>query len=326
MPVRKRGDVWWVSFSFRGQRIRKSAGKGASKEQALELESKIRSDCHAERVGRKPERLISEGILKWLDVECKSLKSASSMESHARALLPFVKGKTFSQIQSVAEDVKRTMTKAGLAAATINRRLAVLRRVANLGHDTWGWLDTPVSRRVKLLKENNSRSYYLTHSEVQELIWACQDERVKRIVLLAAYTGLRRGEILKLRADSLRDGFLFLENTKNGRPRSVPLPPGVEVELPILISPEHLRRDFEQARKAVGKPYLHLHDLRHTYASWLIQSGASIKAVQELLGHATVSVTGKYAHLSPGHLKDAVARISRAQNGHSQKEKSVVSS
>ena len=326
MPVRKRGDIWWISFSFRGQRIRASAGKGATKEQALELEAKIRSDCHAERVGRKPERLLSEGILKWLDVECKALKSSVSMESHARALLPFVKGKTFSQVQSVAEEVKRTMTENGLAAATINRRLAVLRRVANLAHDTWGWLSTPVARRVKLLKENNSRSYYLTPSEVQKLIKACQDERVKRVVLLAAYTGLRRGEILKLTSESLQDGCLRLENTKNGRSRSVPLPPGVDVKLPILISAEHLRRDFEQARKAVGKPYLHLHDLRHTYASWLVQSGASLKAVQELLGHATLSVTGKYAHLSPGHLKDAVAGISRAQFGHSRKRKSVVSS
>lgn len=310
MSVKKRGGVWWITFSFRGQRIRESAGKGASKEQAIEYEAKLIADCHATRVGRKPDRLLSEGVLKWLDVECPTLKSARSMESHARKLLPFLKGKTFSQIQSVSEDVKRTMLKEGLEPATINRRLAVLRRVANLAYDTWGWLESPVGRRVKLFKESNARHIYLKPAEVEKLIEACQDPRVKVIVRLAAYTGLRRGEILKLGPENLSDGCIVLRaDTKNGRPRIVPLPEWLTVELPIAIDPEHLRRDFERARKEIGRPELHFHDLRHTYASWLVQRGAGLKVVQELLGHATLSVTGRYAHLADEHLREAVKKL-----------------
>lgn len=313
MPVRKRGDVWWIGFTFRGQRVRASAGKGATKEQALELEAKLLSECHASRMGRKPDRLISEGILKWLDVECKGLKSGKSMESHARALLPFVKGKTFAQIQLVAEDVKRSMK---LEHATVNRRLAVLRRVANLAYDSWGWLDVQVGRRVKLFKERNARHFYLTPKEVNDLAANCKDGRVKQIVMLAAYTGLRRGEILKLTNDNLVDGCIVLRgDTKSGKPRLVPLPLGFEVDLPIQINVEHLRRDFEQAREAIGKPFLHFHDLRHSYASWLVQSGAGLTAVRDLLGHSNLSVTSRYAHLSPDHLKEAVARISWHDSG-----------
>lgn len=316
MSVRKRGTVWWVTVSFRGQRVRVSAGKGATKEQALELEAKMRSDLHAEKVGRKPERLISEGVLKWLNIECRGLKSARTMESHAKALLPFIKGKTFRQISNVVEDVKRSMTDDGLAKATINRRLAVLRRVCNLAYDTWGWLEAPIGRMVKLFKENNARHYYLTTAEVDELVKACKDHRVKQIVLLAAYTGLRRGEILRLTKDNFRNGCILLKgDTKSGRPRLVPLPPGIEASLPIQITINRLRKDFEQARNAVGMPYLHFHDLRHTYASWLVQSGAGLTAVKELLGHSNLAVTSRYTHLSPEHLREAVSRISRHNSG-----------
>lgn len=263
--------------------------------------------------------MIADALMRWLDGECQGLKSARKFESHARALLPFVKGKRLSQLGDVAEDVRRTMALQGLTPATINRRLALLRRVGHLAFKAWGWTDIPYGSRVTLLAEHNERHLYLTVAEVEALASACRNPSCADLIRLAAYTGLRRGEILRLRPDSLRDGCIVLDaQTKSGRPRVVPVPPqaaAVVARMPVACSDVQLRKDFERARLAIGRPDLHYHDLRHTYASWLVQSGAPLTAVRDLLGHSSLAVTSRYAHLAPEHLQAAVAMMLRKQKG-----------
>lgn len=308
MPVYKRGNAWWVSVSYRGQRVRESAGKDSTKEQALELEAKYRSDFHAGRVGRQLDRSLSEAVLKWLTVECQHLKSRRSFESHARSLLPFIRGKVFSQVGEVVEDIKQTMTSSGLKAPTINRRLSILRRVLNLSYTTWGWVDHPIGQRVSLLPENCHRHIYLTPMEVRKLMSVC-DVEARKAIELAAYTGLRRGEILGLTDKNIRKGCIILDaNTKTGKPRIIPVPPGFKIRIPV-IGAEKLRLEFERARKSIGRPDIRFHDLRHTYASWLVQSGAALTTVRDLLGHTTLSMTSRYAHLAPQTLRKAVEKL-----------------
>lgn len=263
--------------------------------------------------------MIDDAMMRWLDGECRGLKSAKKFESHARALLPFVKGKRLSQLGDVADDVRRTMAMQGLTPATINRRLALLRRIGHLAFKAWGWTDIPFGARVTLLPEHNERHLYLSVAEVEALAMACHNPACADLIRLAAYTGLRRGEILRLRPNSLRDGCIVLDaQTKSGRPRVVPVPAQVvEViaRMPVACSDVQLRKDFERARAAIGRPDLHYHDLRHTYASWLVQSGAPLTAVRDLLGHSSLAVTSRYAHLAPEHLRDAVDRMLKKQEG-----------
>ncbi|MHB8727633.1 MAG: tyrosine-type recombinase/integrase [Sulfuricaulis sp.] len=321
MPIFKRGGIWWVTVSFRGQRIRTSVGKRSTKAQAQELEAKIRGDIHAGRVGRKPERLISEALLKWLDNECQQLKSAKKFESHARALLPFVAGKTLQQVHTVTEDIKRGLST--LSHATINRRLSILRRVTNIAHRQWGWLDVPLSHRINLLPENSARHLYLTREEVEQLAKSCKNKHARDMIRLAAFTGLRRGELLGLTAENVTEDCIRLDSqTKTGRPRLIPVPreaKAILARLPLPISDSALRKQFEAARKAIKRPEIHFHDLRHTYASWLVQAGAPLTAVRDLLGHSTLSMTSRYAHLSPGHLRAAVKLMSVGHNAVTKK-------
>lgn len=303
MPVRKRGNTWHIDIQIAGQRIRATAGAGATKSQALELEAKIRSDHHAGRVGRKVERLISEGINKWLEGEASHLKSLEKLESHITRLLPHIKGKTFSQVADAVESIKKLKLK----PATINRSLASLRRVCNLAHQ-WGWIESaPV---VKLLAENNARHEYLTIAEVRALAAACPPD-IGEVVLLAAYTGLRRGEIFGLTESNRRDGCIFLGvETKSGRPRVVPIPAEIaNIQFPVRVTMSQLREQFDRARIKINMPHIRFHDLRHTYASWLVQSGAPMVAVRDLLGHANLGVTSRYSHLAVDHLREAVDKI-----------------
>jgi site-specific recombinase XerD len=78
--------------------------------------------------------------------------------------------------------------------------------------------------------------------------------------------------------------------------------------LPILD--HQLREQWEAARADQGLEHIRFHDLRHTYASWLVQAGAPLKAVQDLLGHTTLAMTQRYAHLGADHLRSAVDLIS----------------
>ena len=88
MPLYQRHGVWWVSVSHKGKRVRASAGAGATKPQAKEIQNKLYADIHAQRLGKAPIRSLDDALLRWLDNEYRSLKSPKKFESHARALLP----------------------------------------------------------------------------------------------------------------------------------------------------------------------------------------------------------------------------------------------
>ena len=139
---------------------------------------------------------------------------------------------------------------------------------------------------------------------------------------------MRRGEILGLTWEriDLASARITLYDTKNGRPRGVPINRAVYDAL-ITLAPDAARRTgllfrrtsgrawgkirtaFEKAVERADLKDLRFHDLRHTAASHLVMRGASLKEVQEILGHRTFSMTLRYAHLSPAHLRTAVDRL-----------------
>jgi integrase len=315
MPIRKRGATWYVDVHLGGQRVVRSAGRGATRAEARELEAKIRRDLHAIRVGRAPERTIEQALARWLKGDARALRSYRKILSHANALRPYIFRRPLTRAPDVAEEVKRAMLAEGLSNATVNRRLALLRRVCRLAYSPWEWLGKPIV--IQLLPENNERHVYLTPDGVEALARACPNPAAGDMCRLAAYTGLRRGELFG-GGGTIVDGCLLLDaSTKTARPRMIPLPEAVleiALRLPLALSDYQLRVSFEAARIAVGRPDLHFHDLRHTYASWLVQSGVHLLSVQELLGHSTVTTTERYSHLAPEHLREAVRAMEARHN------------
>jgi integrase len=139
-------------------------------------------------------------------------------------------------------------------------------------------------------------------------------------VTVALNTGMRRGEIFSLtwdRVDFSR-GVILLERTKSGRRRELPMNRATYDALVPLHAAQSVGRVFGQvtAKKAfmsaverAGLGDFHFHDLRHTFASWLVMRGRPLKEVQELLGRQTIAMTMRYSHLSPDRLRDAVAAL-----------------
>lgn len=142
------------------------------------------------------------------------------------------------------------------------------------------------------------------------------------LIELSLFTGLRQAEALELtwdRVDRAR-GVLLLELTKSGRRRQVPLNEAADAVLARRRAKDEglvfgssnwdrYRTAWERTVKRAKLADLHWHDLRHTFASWAVQRRVSLYELKELLGHSTLTMVKRYAHLAPEHLRAAAAAL-----------------
>lgn len=318
MPAYKRGQVWHVRFEVDGQKFSKSMGPSGTKADAVAYEAKVRADILAGNLGRPQKHTIDEAIDKWLDGEGRRLASRTSLSNMAGLMKPHIFGRPLTEVVVAAQDVRNAGIDEGLAVATINRRIAILRRVANLAYDQWGWLSEPLGRKIKTGKGEVKRRVFLSPDEVEALAQACEHEVVAKAIRLYARTGLREAELLK--ATEIRDGFIVVSSRKGRgeeRVRLVPVPADTpDLKLPLGITYNTLRHYFEKARKKVGREEVHVHDLRHTTASWLAQSGASLVIIRDMLGHTSFAETTRYSHLMPSDLRKAADAMGMYMTKH----------
>lgn len=213
--------------------------------------------------------------------------------------------------------------------ARVNRELAVLRHMLNKAV-SWDLLQTsPFAKGESLqLPEPRGRLRYLTHGEIPRLLEELPPH-LGPLVRLALHTGLRKGELMGLKWDQVRQGCLYLDgsDTKNSEPRSIPLNEEALAALEdqrrrhqltsAYIFPKATTREpykeikdgFAAACRRAGIYNFRFHDLRHTFASHLAMAGVPLTTIAKLLGHKTLTMTLRYAHLSPGHLQEAVAKL-----------------
>jgi len=306
LPVRRHGVTWEARIQFGGRRLSRSF---AARRDAFEWERRTRGRLEDSRVGRTPGYSLEEALHRWLTGEAAALRSHADLIKKVRTIYPFAKGRSLTEVVDVAEALKADAIKRKAAPATVNRKLAILRRIARLAYRQWAWLDQPLGDRITLLPGERQRHVFLTPEGVSSLARHAS-KSVRDAIMLAALSGLRRGELLALTPQDRQDGALVLKDTKNGRPRVIPLPPeAIGIRLPIRLSSNALEAGFRSARKLAKMPGVRFHDLRHTYASWLIQSGASLTAVRDLLGHSSLAVTSRYSHLAQEHLRKAVSGL-----------------
>jgi integrase len=216
--------------------------------------------------------------------------------------------------------------------ATVVRYMAALSHAFTVAVKEWGWLEDSPVRKVRKPTEARGRVRFLDDDERMRLLEACKESRNNWLypcVILALSTGMRQGELmgLKWKDVNLKDGFIILHETKNGDRRRVPLA-GHALELlrdhakvrrldtDLLFpgkthkdKPIDLRKPFETALKAAEIKDFHWHDLRHCTASYLAMNGASLAEIAEILGHKTLQMVKRYAHLSDGHVSNVVASM-----------------
>lgn len=303
MPVYqdKRGR-YVVAFMQGRRRVHRICPPGTSKAKAVEYETKLRQEVfRVDRLGEIPDYSLGEAILRYLREAPQ--KWRKDLDSKARALAPYVVGKTLAQIWEVADRYKQE-NRGRLAVGTLNRRLALLRRVAALALE-WGWMERPVS--IKLLPGERPRETYLSKAQIDALAKAQHLSQVKAAIYIAAYSGLRSAEILALQSVDVRRGMIHVRKGKGGRPRIVPVVPLLRPwlrMLPIGLHPSTLSHAVSRAM-----PGVRFHDLRHSCASLLLAAGVDLYTISKILGHSTIQVTQRYAHLETKALKKAMRKI-----------------
>jgi integrase len=228
----------------------------------------------------------------------------------------------------------RNILTQGRANGTVNRYLAVLSHAFTVAVKEWQWCaDNPV-RKVSKSKEPRGRVRFLADDERERLLAACQTSRNKHlyaITVLALATGARRGELLNLRWSDVdvKRGTLTFHQTKNGERRAVPLTGYAldvltqhakrrRLDTPFVFPdstgtrPVGIREAFEWAVKRAEITNFRFHDCRHCAASYLAMNGASLAEIAEILGHKTLAMVKRYAHLSEAHTAGVVARMNAA--------------
>ena len=293
------------------------SGSGRTRQEAVEAEARARLELAAGITGTPVKHTLQDAFVRYLkSAEYLNLKSASKQGDLASRWEDHFRGRLITQAVDVADEAVGTWHKAGLKPATINRRLALLRRILNLAYRRWEWIDRPIADRISLLPGETSREVSLTRAEAVRLRRAMPPGKPRAWVSILVYSGLRAGELEHLRADQIVDGVIYLDaRTKTGKPRAVPvLHPGARYlrYVPLTrMGQQALRPYWYAARKAIGRPDLRLHDLRHACASWLAQAGANTRDLQVWLGHTNPTTTARYAHLNVERLQEVARNANR---------------
>jgi len=338
---------YWASFvDADGKRVRRSTGIKKSQEGRKEAEAllaKWRLEAHRARQWDEAlPRTFDELMLAYLR-ETGDKRSHRNDVCRAKRLKRHFGGVVINTLR--AADVHAYIAvrrEEGVSAATINRELALLSSAINLANREWEWeLPNPVARRK--LREGEGRVRWISRAEAAALIQAARSipraaSHLPGFIVLALNTGCRAQELLGLewRRVDLQANLIHLEghNTKGGRRRTVPLNRSARrvimerarfraehcPDTPWVFSRkngarlEWLHRSFHEARRRAGIEDFRIHDLRHTCAAWLVSAGVPLPEVRDLLGHASITMTERYAHLAPDNVRSAVARLDEAES------------
>ena len=233
--------------------------------------------------------------------------------------------------QQVADVLKR-LKDSGYSTGTTNRVLVLLRYIFNLGQK-WGMPGTAQNPTTGLKTAADvCRERFLTAEEAQRLLAILdKDENLiaARAIKLLLFTGARRNEITHAQWEYINwdQGTLLVPRSKSGRARLIRLnssaidvlrsTPRTEGNPYIFPSPatgrpsKSLHFPWSRIRKKSGLQDIRLHDLRHSFASFLVNEGISLYVVQGLLGHTQVRATQRYAHLADETLSGAAEVVGR---------------
>jgi len=320
MSVKRREDGRWLADvqPIRGQRFRKIF---KTKAEALRYESYILANKTIDPAWnpKSPDRRrLSELVNAWFDLHGHMLKDGVRRKAKLDALCKKLRNPVAALLDpAVYATSRRVRAEAGTSPKTLNNELGYIRAVYNelraLGQIDY---DNPL-RLVKPYRIDERELSWLTDDQIAALLDAirtgCENPHVEPIVLLCLATGARWSEAEGLTPARLKNCSVTYSQTKSSKVRTVP----ISAELEAFIR-KHWKRhgQFTGAitsfRRALDRSGIELpkgqasHALRHTFASHFIQKGGNILTLQKILGHSSLAMTMRYAHLAPDHLRDAV--------------------
>ena len=289
---------------------------------AREMEAQMKKD---KRLGKIDEYNVNkditfcEFVTKYYEPHYANRKSAHTIKQKVDYFMGLFKDRLLKSITPAEIEQAINLKGLTLAPRTRDYYLAIIRRIYNYAIELELISKSPV--KVKQLNVDNTRHRYLKDGEVERLLAACKankSEFLYPMVMIALYTGMRLGEIQKLKKADMVDGMLYIksENTKNSRNKIIPLNTELKTFLQTYLETHedfdfnhNSKRSFKYACKEIGIEDFRFHDLRHTFASKLKANNINDSVIQKLLGHQTLRMVQRYAHLSPESVLNAVKEV-----------------
>lgn len=326
---RKDGTQAWY-YDFMHNKVRYRGVGGVTKTQAQRTLDKVRSkvlsgEYELENKVKNPRiEVFAETYLK----RRQYLRSRKRDAYSVKHILDHFRGKVLSQIKPAdIEDYIAKRREFGISNATINRELACLKRMYNLAIK-WGDAKRNPTNDIRFLEEPPGRTRFLSQEEAAKLVASCSTH-LRPIVITALNTGMRLSEILGLTWDCVFienaiDPYVALTATKNNKARYVPLNNDVvevftelkknQVSQYVFLSThkkqlKSVRKPFETALKKAGILNFRFHDLRHTFASHFVMNGGDLLTLKEILGHHSMKMVERYAHLAAAHKSKQVNNL-----------------
>ena len=247
------------------------------------------------------------------------------------------------QVQAFHTELRST----GLSAASCDHHVKFIRHALNLAVE-WQMLEHNPIAGIRLFNEDNKVEHYLDAAQLERLLDVLNTDSCRSVCNVALFllsTGARLNEALKATWDQIdkenRVWRIPASISKSKRIRSVPLNDSAIELLGKLECKDNtaylfysqktgerllnVHKVWDRLRKEANLPHLRIHDLRHQYASILVNSGRTLYEVQHILGHSDPQVTQRYAHLSTKSLQDAANSVSVMLKGVSaSKEQTAV--
>lgn len=309
-----------------------------AKRWAASTESAIKEGRHFKTAEAK-KHTLSELIDRYIKEELPKKKDSKKREMHLAWWRVQIGDYLLSDItQAMLVECRNKLftepTRLGIMRGntTVVRYMATLSHAFTIATKEWMWINDSPMRNVSRPTEQKGRIRFLSDEERTRLLQACKESNqpfLYAIVVLALATGARKSEIMGLTWDNvdLKRGLATLTDTKNGDTRAAHLTGHAlavvknmakirRIDSKLLFpsqiyphKPVYFRAAWEAALKTAEIDNFHFHDLRHTCASYLAMNGASLAEIAEILGHKTLAMVKRYAHLSDGHVSNVVASM-----------------
>jgi len=354
--IYKRGDIYWISYVGHDGRVRRESAKTTKLKEAEAILTSRRNavlegkESAVKRVKNTTFKELAERYKEFIKPQ-KSYKAKCFNLGQLEREFGNLRLSDFTiellerfQSKIITDGLKSESTRINngirpLKPATANRLLATLKHAFTKAYN-WKYCSEDTLkdiREVKLFKEDNQRTQFLSNEQCGKLLLSCDmknsSKYLKKIIIFALHTGCRKSEILNLKWGDvdLTHNRITITDTKNGESRKLPinsiLMETLKNQVKFLHSPyvfcdEHGNRYdggrilklFKTVCKRADINDFRFHDLRHTYASHLVMAGVDLPTVSKLLGHKTISMTMRYAHFASEHFDNAADMLATRLN------------
>jgi site-specific recombinase XerD len=339
---RSNGIYYFLSDEEKGKRRWKTTGetrKSLALKKILWMHNGLDEKSPDESKSHTPKISLKKFIAEFI-YYAQSIYAQGTVDIYEKSLDKFrtlVGDIPLTQVSERHIDLYKVSRLKNISPVTVNLELRTL-RAAFYKALKWKLISENPFKCVSLCKIDEQVPAYLCYHDFKTLLSKISEKWFRDIILVAAMTGMRRGEILNLVWSDvdLKNKVILIQShhklrTKCGKKRIIPMNNDIYSLLVSLTETKKSEYVFSIGGEKISgrlvtmrfKRYickfklntrLHFHSLRHTFASWLVQEGASIYEVQKLLGHSNISVTQIYSHLAPNQLHNAVNKINVSLN------------